>query len=434
MKRIYIVFLLCSVCFLNAAALELSLRECREMALQTDEDMAIAQNRVAQANLDRGIARSAYFPKFDINGGAFYLTPNASMGSTMDIQMRGVYMAGISHTQPIYTGGKIITGNKLAGIGKEVSEYQLDATRMDIIADAEKSYWMYVAVLSKIDMINSYITQVDSIYEYTKAAYEVGLTTELNVNRVDSRRAELQYRLQQAKTGADLCRMALCRIIGIDEAEPIEPTESLETMIQPEYPFMSIENRPEVLMAMKNIDVKRLDVKMALSDFLPTVGMQIGWNAFGNMKITSYTPLPDGTVYPFTQSIDYRGFVGAISVSIPLFHWGEGFKKVRKAKIDVENATLSFDKNMKLMQLQARQTYNNYIEGYDLIATAAKALDEAQSNLTAITEQYQVGVMTLTDLLEAQAQWHTSYANLIEAKTQYKINEVDYLRSVGQLK
>lgn len=433
MKLRYLAVLSVLLATLSADALELSLRECREMALQSDEDMTIAQNRVAQADLDKGIAKTAYFPKFDINGVAFYLTPNPSMGGSMDIQMRGVYMAGISLTQPIYTGGKIITGNKLAGIGREVAQYQLEATRMDVIAEAEKSYWMYVAVLAKIDMIDAYMVQLDSIYAYTRSAYEVGLTTELSVNRVESRRSELQYRLRQARSGADLCRMALCRIIGLPDDTEILPTESLDLSDGPAYGYEGIDNRPELKMSMKNVDVKKLDVKMALSDFLPTVGMQIGWNAFGNLKMTSYTPLPDGTMYPYTQKIDYRGFVGAISVSIPLFHWGEGYRKVKRARMEVENAALSLDRNRKLMELQARQTYSNYIDGYDLIETASKALGEAQGNLTAITEQYQVGLMTLTDLLEAQAQWHTSYANLIEAKTQYKINEVEYLRSVGML-
>ena len=355
------------------------------------------------------------------------------MGATMEMQMRGVYMAGISLTQPIYTGGKIISGNKLAKIGRDVSDYQLEATRMDVIADADKSYWMYVAVLSKIEMINAYMVQLDSIYEYTQTAYELGLTTQLNVNRVESRRSELKYRLRQAESGATLCRMALCRIIGADENEPINPTEILDTMAKPEYRFLGIENRPELQMAQKNIEVKKLDAKMALADFLPTIGMQIGWNAFGNMKMTSYTPLQDGTLYPYTQTIDYRGFVGAISVSIPVFHWGEGYKKVKRAKIEIENASLTFDKNRKLMELQAHQSYSNYVDGYELIESATKALNEAQENLEAITEQYQVGLMTLTDLLEAQAQWHTSYSNLIEAKTQYKINEVDYLRASGLL-
>lgn len=422
-----------AACF-SAGAMDLSLKDCREMALRTDEQITIAQNHVTQSNLDKGIALSAWFPKFDINGGVFYLTPDPSMGSSMEIQMRGVYMAGISLTQPIYTGGKIITANKLARIGQRVSQSQLEAARMDVIAEAEKSYWMYVAVLAKIEMIDAYMVQLDSIYAYTKAACEVGLATSLSLDRVESRRSELQYRKRQAQSGADLCRMALCRVIGADESEPIEPTESLDGLQNPDHAFLGIDSRPELQLAMMNVDAKKQDVRMALSDFLPTVGLQIGWNAFGNMKMTSYTQLPDGSVFPYTQKIDYRGFVGALSVSIPLFHWGEGYKKVKKARIEVNNATLALERNRKLMDLQARQTYNNYIDGYDLIQTASKALDEARRNLDEITARYQAGLMTLTDLLEAQSQWHASYANLIEAKTQYKINEIDYLRAAGHLR
>lgn len=433
MKIKIITSLICLLAVFSAHAIELSLQECKELALRNDEDIKIAQNRIAQASMDMYVAKTAYFPKFDINGGAFYLTPNPSMGETMDIQMKGVYMAGISLVQPIYTGGKIITANKMAKIGGEAAEDQLEATRMDALAEAEKSYWMYVAVLAKIDMINSYMTQLDSIYAFTRTAYELGMTTEINLKRVDSRRSELRYNLRQAESGADLCRMAICRLIGADESEPIQPSEQLETIALPDNKFFGIDNRPELNLLKKNVEIKKLDVKMTLSDYLPSVGLQIGWNAFGNLKMTSYTPLPDGSMYPYTQNIDYRGFVGALSVSIPLFHWGEGYKKVKKAKMEVENARLAMEKNMKLMELQARQTYSNYIDGYELIATAAKALEEAESNLTAINEQYQVGLMTLTDVLEAQSQWHTSYSNLIEAKTQYKINEVEYLRSVGML-
>lgn len=430
--KLFILSLLCLIST-RAYTLELTLNECRNMALQSDEEMKIANNRLNQSSLDKGIAKSAYFPKIDGMGSAFYLTPNSSMGDMMEIQMRGVYLAGFSLTQPIYTGGKIINANKLAKVGEEVAKQQLEATRMDILADAEKSYWMYVAVLSKIDMLKSYMTQLDSIYAYTTSAYQIGLTTQLNITRVETRRSELQYRLRQAESGADLCRMALCRIIGVDENEPIDPTESLEDFLPDAGAFNGIDARPELHMAMQNIEAKKYDVRMTLAEYLPTVGLQLGWNAFGNLKMKSVVQGPDGNFYPYTNSIDYKGFVGAVSVTVPIFHWGEGYKKVKKAKIEVENAQLSFEKNKKLMELQAHQAYSNYTVGEDLVKSAEKAFSESNQNLEMMRDQYEHGLMTLTDLLEAQSQWHTSYSNLIEAKTQYRINRIEYLRAVGLL-
>ena len=172
---------------------------------------------------------------------------------------------------------------------------------------------------------------------------------------------------------------------------------------------------------------------MTLADYLPTIGLQLGWNAFGNLKMKSFVEGPDGNYYPYTSTTNYKGFMGAVSLSVPIFHWGEGYRKVKKAKIEVENAELALEKNRKLMELQAHQAYSNYSDGLELIKSADKAFMEAKQNLDMMQDQYEQGIMTLTDLLEAQAQWQSSYSNLIEARTQYRIYRVDYLRAVGIL-
>ena len=433
MKLKILLSLLLFLSVFEGFSIDLSLSECKNMALQSDEDIKIAQNQITQSDLDKGVARTAYLPKIDGMGTAMYLTPDPSMNEMMDIQMKGLYMAGFSLTQPIYTGGKIYNANKLAKVGQEVAKEQFDATRMDVLANAEKSYWMYVAVLSKIDMINSYMTQLDSIYAYTKTAYEIGMTSGISLSRVETKRAELQYRLRQAQSGADLCRLALCRVIGVEDTVKIRPTENLNDMVETPGSFEGIDKRPELHLAQKNVEANRYNMKMVLADYLPTIGLQLGWNAFGNLKMKSMVQGPDGNYYPYTSTMNYNGFMGAVSLSVPIFHWGEGYKKVKKAKIEIQNAELSLDKNRKLMELQAHQTYSNYTDGLDLVKSASLAFEEAQENLDLMQAQYELGLMTLTDMLEAQSQWHTAYSNLIEAKTQHHINRVEYLRAVGLL-
>jgi len=48
-------------------------------------------------------------------------------------------------------------------------------------------------------------------------------------------------------------------------------------------------------------------------------------------------------------------------------------------------------------------------------------------------EKYDENYCTLTDLLDAQSQWQQAECNLIEAKTQYKISESEYLKAIGKL-
>ncbi len=432
MRNIFLTLLICCSIF-PVGALDLTLTECRKMALNTDENVRIAENSVVGSKLDRAAAKTAYLPNFAGSANAMYYAPDSKMLDMMTLQLRGAYMAGISLTQPIYTGGKITAANKMAALGEDISTLQLQATRMDVLADAEKSYWTYVAVLSKVDMMESYQAMMDSIYSMTEFAVKTGMASGQTLVRVETRRSEIVYRLQQAKSGADLCRMALCRVIGIPDTVSIVPVEEISQSIYIPTNGIDISSRPELQLLKKNIDIKRHQVAMERAEYLPTVGMQLGWNAYGNIKTKSFVQDEAGNYVPFTSNTKANGFMGVVSLQVPLFHWGEGIKKVRRAKIEVENARLSLERNKRLMELEANQHYNNVMNGVDLIKYAEDAMREADENLRIMKEQYQVGLTTLTDMLEAQSQWHSSYSNLIEARTQFKINYVDYLRSIGQL-
>lgn len=417
----------------SASALDLTLADCREMALQSNENMRIAENNVSGAGLDRDVARTQYLPKLSGSATALYSAPDSELGNMMTMQIRGAYMAGINLTQPIFTGGKIVAANRMASVGQEISRQQLRATRMDVIAEAEKSYWTYVAVLAKVDMTESYLAMIDSIYDMTNTSVELGMANRQSLLRVNTKRSEIIYRLNQAKAGANICRMALCRVIGVNDTVSIHPTEPV--VVDSILPMMSsdVSNRPETMVLDKNIAIKRHQVTMARADFLPTIGLQLGWSAYGNIKMKGWSQDESGNPVPYSSTINDNSFMGVLSLQIPIFHWGEGIKKVRKAKLEVENARLTLDHNRRLMQLEARQNYSNLVTGLELIRSANIAMEEAEENLRMMREQYEVGLNTLTDLLEAQSQWQASYSNLLEARTQYRIYQVDYLRSVGEL-
>ncbi len=416
-----------------ARALDLSLADCREMALLADENLKIAQNNLAGADLDRAVARTAYLPKIAGSASALYYAPDSKMMDMITLQLRGAYMAGISLTQPIYTGGKITAANKMAAIGAEASREQLRAARMDVIAGAEKAYWTLVAVRAKVDMMESYKAMMDSVYLTTSVAVNAGMAPHQALLRVDTRRSEIVYRLGHARSGADICRMALCRIIGVADSVAITPTESVGALFELPAGELDISGRPELALLQKNIDIRKQEVNMARADFLPTLGLQVGWNAYGNIRTKGITQDATGNYVPFSTTTNSDGFMGVLSLQVPIFHWGEGIKKVRRAKIEVENASLTLERNRRLMELEANQYYTNLMTGFDLVSFAEKAMAEAEENLSIMRRQYDNGLTTLTDLLEAQSQWQSSYSNLIEARTQLRISLIDYLRSTGTL-
>ena len=116
-----------------------------------------------------------------------------------------------------------------------------------------------------------------------------------------------------------------------------------------------------------------------------------------------------------------------------LFRSGEGRKKIRSARLAHEISTVELNKNRSLMDIEAQQSKSAYESALLLIRTAEHGLEESEHNLSQTQNNYEMGMATILDVMEAQTQWQEAYSNNIEARTNYKIREIEYLRAIGQL-
>lgn len=430
-----IVLSLLAACLLtNAQAQEsisLSWQDCRERALAHNEDLQRADNAVRQAELDKEIALAAYLPKADGMAMGTYLSDMDMMGMTL--QMRGAYLAGINLTQPIYTGGRIRAGQKLARIGREAQQENQRKTRMQVIADAANAYWSYIAVSAKVRMLDAYKAQMDTLYRQAETSLAAGMATGNDLLRIRTRQSDIYYQWQKARNGKNLCRLALCHAIGCPLETEILPTDTVIPIEPPSSLDTDISALPELALLQKQIEAAEEQVKMTRAAMLPTVALSAGYIYYGNIKLNGFTQDADGTPQPFTSKFDDGIWQAMATVSIPLCHWGENLKKMRKSKLDVANARLDLEKNTRLLHIEARQASQNLLDGYCLLKTATLGSQTANENLRIMHDRYLNGMSTLTDLLDAQSQWQQARSNLIDAQTQYKIYETEYLRVTGKL-
>lgn len=429
MKRIIIGLALGLAVQLPAfAQLQLSQAECREMALKNNEEMQKADNSYQQAKLDREIAFAAYLPELDGSLTSIFRKDMDIMGT--ELQMRGTYLAGITLTQPIFTGGKIIASNKLAKIGVECAQESRRKTEMDIIAEADNAYWTFVAVGEKVKLLETYQKHLDELHKQLSKSVEVQMATQNDLLRINTKRSQILYQLKKAQNGAELCRMSLCSTLGIDIHTQIHATETSIGITAPRQLEGNVFMRPEYRLLLNQIQAEKQQIKIARADILPTFGISAQYSYYGNMKLVGQAE--DGT--PFKQ--EYKGGSPMLmaSISIPLFRWGKGLKGIKKAKLNYQNAQLDLQRNERLLNIELQQAIQNVTDGYNLVETAGIGMEQAEENLRSMQKSYEVSMCTLTDLLDAQAQWQEAYSNQIEAKTQYKIYESEYLRVSGTLK
>lgn len=431
LKNITLIFSILATSAASAQTLNLSVAECRERAIATSEDLQTARIESEQAVLDLDVAKRAALPTIDGSAMLEYM-PDFSLGS-IELQMRGAYIAGLSLIQPIYTGGKITAGKHLANIGTQVSEQKERLSRMDVISNADNAYWTMVAVDGKIDMLNAYMAQMDSIYAQTERSVNIGLATKNDLLRIEARRSDIVYNLKKAKNGREMCRLSLCRIIGVDSSTPITLTDTNISVSEPATLTNDISNRPELALLNLAVKANEQQVKMAKADYLPTVGLGLAYFRYGNIKTVTSYQLDDGSIGSYSNTTNDGRFMALLSVKIPIFNWGTTGKKVKKAKLELQKSEVALSKNTRLLSLETQQAITNVNNGYDLVKSARVALSQAEENLKSIQARYKVALCQMIDLLDAQSQWQQAKSNLLEASAQYKIYETEYLRTVGRL-
>ena len=214
------------------------------------------------------------------------------------------------------------------------------------------------------------------------------MATDNDLLRIRTKRSDIHYQWQKARNGANLCRLALCNVLGCPLETEIAPTDTVISVSPASTLDADISLRPEVQLLHKQVEAAEQQVKMARADILPTVGISAGYVYYGNVKLKGMTQDAQGNAVPFTQKFNDGLPMVMASVSIPLVRWGAGLKKIKRAKLDAENARLDLQKNTRLLSIEATQAAQNLEDSYLLIETARLGAREADENLSIQHRRY----------------------------------------------
>lgn len=346
----------------------------------------------------------AYFPGMDLN-----LKPN------------GTYIAGVRLEQPIFTGGKITSAYKMSRIGEEMAHLNEVKTRAEVIMQADEAFWTYVETLELEKTARAYKDLVEQLQNDVENSYEAGMIPRNDLLKVQVKLNEVELQLMRAENGVRLAGMNLCHVIGLPLNSEIKIYYEFDSNNELHIPLHDISSRPDYALLSKQIELKEQQVKLVKSDFLPTVGIA------GNMGYANGLKLNNNKL------LDNTAFSAVVSVSIPVFHWGEGLNKVKRAMAEKRVATLQKNELAEKMELEVQQAMQAYNESKARVMHTKRSLIQAEENLRESSDRYESGLETLSDLIEAQTMWQQANYELIRANSTSQISETRYLKVAGIL-
>jgi outer membrane protein TolC len=165
----------------------------------------------------------------------------------------------------------------------------------------------------------------------------------------------------------------------------------------------------------------RSQARLALADMLPQVGLQGSYGYMHGLKVGDETVLDGGS------------FSLTLNLSIPIFHFGGRINKVRAAEAKAEQVELERQHLDEKMQLELSQATDILDEASLEASLAVRSLSQADENLQLSRKQYEVGMESISDLLEAQTLWQQAYAAKIQLFFYLTMNILQYSYRGGDI-
>lgn len=419
-----IMLLLCIASLQVEAQDQYGLEDCKRIAIENNRKLKNSRLEIQAAQQLEKEAFTNYFPSISASGtGILPKDPLVSMslaGMSLGVLDKG-FQTGITVTQPIFAGGKIITGNKLADLGTEVSRFQAKLSENEVLLNTESLYWQLLSLYEKEHTLDIVDTQLDTLLKDVELSYKAGLITHNDVLKVKLKKNEVKSARINLENGIKLVKMSLCQQMGIDLAEAdqfkinIPDIENVESPMNYYVDHKSVlADRMESKLLDKNIEVTKLQTKMKRGDYLPTVAF--GASYYGENIVDKWRS---------------NGIVFA-SVSIPLSGWWGGSHAIKRQRIQEQIALNNKIDTEEQLLLQMQNVKNELDNAYKQILLAKDGVEQSTENLRLNTNYYKVGTVTLTDVLDAQTLLQQNRDKYVESYTDYQKKRIEYLQVTGR--
>ena len=408
-----------------------TLKQAIEFALQNKADALKARLDITNADAKILEAKAGALPKVTGNANITYnpIIQEVSLaGQTFKMGQPWVAVAGV-HLQQALFNQQVFIGLKAAKSTKEFYQLNANLTEEQIIERVSNAYFQVFTAQEQKNTLESSYSSTEKVRNVIKSLYDNGLSKKIDLDRTNVNLTNIETNIKQSNNGITQAENALKFYMGM----PIETKIQLVQEDMAVTPHLlddtvNTDERTEVKVLLKNKELLEYQKKATIANYYPTVNLTANYNWQG---LGEKFPLTNGSSKGVMWS-DYSAI--GLGINIPIFNGFATKAKVQQNQIDIDKLEIDI-KDTKLGLDQAYQNAKAQIENSLATLESQKANVKLAEDVLADTKSnYQYGLATLTDLLDAENSLVQAKNNYTTAILDYKIAEVQYYKSKGELK
>lgn len=434
MKYVHVVGLFVLIAYQQVSAQStMDLRQCIQYGLTNNAQIQQSQLAVSRTNEQRNETRAGYLPQID---GSVSLTNNLQLqtsilpgeiigqpGTNVAVQFGTKYnvMAGIDAQQVLYSQS-LIYSMKLSEKSSKISAISAKKTEEQVIYDIASAFYAAQVSFTQQAIIASNMAQVDTLLRLTTIQFDNGFAKQIDLDRLTVNRTNLQTDFDNSNQAYQQQLMMLKYYMGM----PLE-TELNLPLIDNEANVVKLTdpealNQTDLSLLQAQQDLYSMQLKQIKAGYIPTL----------SLAFHSGIQIQQNDLRIFGKDADWfpNSYVG-LNLSVPIFDGLARNSRVKQMTFQLKESELSEQYLLEGLKMQRTNALSKLQINQSALEKQQRNIELSRKIYEVTQAQYTGGVVTLTELVNAETALKESQTNYLQALVQVKLAELDLIKTTG---
>ncbi|RDC57305.1 TolC family protein [Pedobacter chinensis] len=337
--------------------------------------------------------------------------------------------AGVQLSQQLFNQ-QVFTGLQAARSSEEYYNLTSQLTEEQIIELVANNYYQVLVNRQQLNVIDTNIKNVRVVEKIISNQYKNGLARKIDVDRISVNLTNLTTQREQVINAIIQLENQLKFAMGMPVSNPIELpyTELTEVSQLPVFTdSVNLANRTEIKLLDNQDKLLSLQRKAYVAEYYPTLSLS------GN-----YTYSSQSNGFDFlssnASSIGFGSSAVGLTLRVPIFNGFLTRSKIRQADVEIKKAQEDRKESTNSLNLAYENAKIQLRNNLNTINAQKKNVELAQEIYKSTQNNYNNGLASLTDLLDTENSLTSSQNSYTQALLNYKIAEIQLIKSNGNIK
>lgn len=435
MKRLLFTIAVACALVPSKAQETLTLGRCISMGIENNLQLKTVRNEAAKGRHTVTENRAKLLPQINAvaqMGDNFNppvsVTDGSAYGKKYNVTKTLQYnaSAGLQLQMPLYNQ-TLLTALEITKLGERLNRLSYDKARNDLIGRIAQMYYLAQSTAEQIAIVKANIGRLEELKAITEAFFDNGMAMTVDLKRVDVNLENLRVQRDNAEAMLAQQMNMLKYVIDYPADKDIALTPVNPDAVETAGLTGLCEQLPELQLLQGRGEMAGRQLDMARQGYLPSLALT------GNLTYSAFTDKLHNWFHSGPSNHWYNSSGISVTLRVPVFDGLERRSKIRKAKLDAENARLAYEDALKGLRTQYANAVDELTNSRRNFAKQRDNYRLAEDVYAVTAERYREGIASMTEVLQDEMAMSEAQNNYLTAHYDYRLTNLSLLKLTGRL-